>query len=147
MRTLAKNKQKMYYALYKGEEPEYILDDDGNKIISYVDDDGTIYYEETGRNIPTYYEPVPFDGNFATSDSGEAKVRPYGIDVSGYDALLVMDKNEIPIDETSLIWKESEPKYKDIGKTILDTNSADYTVAKDKPSLNQSIYLLNKIVK
>lgn len=147
MRTLAKNKQKMYYALYKGEEDEYELDENGNKILEYVDEDGTEYYRVTGLKIPMYFEPVSFLGNFSESGNGEAQLRPYGIDISGYDALLVMDKNEIPIDETALIWKETEPKYKDVEKTILDTQSADYTVGKDKSSLNQSIYLLNKIIK
>lgn len=146
MRTLAKNKQKLHYALYKGEEPEYILDDDGNKIVSYVDDDGTIYYEETGRNIPTYYEPVSFYGNISMS-GGEASTQEYGIDVSGYDALLVLDKDEIPIDETSLVWFESEPQFKDTEKTILDYDKADYKVLAIKPSLNQLKVLLGRIIK
>ena len=146
MRTLAKNKQKLYYALYKGEEPEYILDDDGNKIISYIDDDGTIYYEETGSNIPTYYEPVPFYGNISMS-GGEVSTQEYGIDVSGYDALLVLDKDEIPIDETSLVWFDSEPQFKDTDKTILDYDKADYKVLAIKPSLNQLKVLLGRIIK
>ena len=146
MRTLNKNKQKLYYALYKGEEPEYILDDDGNKIISYIDDDGTIYYEETGSNIPTYYEPVPFYGNISMS-GGEVSTQEYGIDVSGYDALLVLDKDEIPIDETSLVWFDSEPQFKDTDKTILDYDKADYKVLAIKPSLNQLKVLLGRIIK
>lgn len=146
MRTLAKNKQKLYYALYKGNEPEYILDENGNKIVDYTDEDGNEYYRETGNKIPTYFEPVLFYGNISMS-SGEISTQEYGIDVSGYDALLVLDKDEIPIEETSLIWFESEPQYKDTTKTIVDGNKADYRVLAIKPSLNQLKCLLGRITK
>ena len=78
---------------------------------------------------------------------GEASTQEYGIDVSNYDALLVLDKDEIPIDETSLLWFESEPQFKDADKTILDPNKADYRVLAIKPSLNQLNVLLGRIVK
>lgn len=146
MRTLAKNKQKLYYALYKGEEDEYKLDENGNKILDYVDEDGTEYYRVTGVKIPTYFEPVSFYGNISMS-GGEASTQEYGIDVSGYDALLVLDKGEIPIDETSLVWFESEPQFKDTEKTILDYDKADYKVLAIKPSLNQLKVLLGRIIK
>lgn len=146
MRTLAKNKQKMWYALFKGEEPEYELDENGQKIVDYVDEDGIEYYRETGNKIPTYFEPVSFYGNISMS-GGEVNTQEYGIDVSGYDALLVLDKNEIPIEETSLVWFESEPQYKDAEKTIVDGNKADYRVIAVKPSLNMSKYILKRLVK
>lgn len=146
MRTLVKNKQKMYYALLKGEEPEYVLDADGNKIVSFVDEDGIIYYKETGNWVLTYYKPVPFSGNISMS-GGEINTKEYGIDISEYDALLVLDKDEIPIDEASLLWFESEPQFKDADKTILDPNKADYRVLAIKPSLNQLNVLLGRIVK
>lgn len=146
MRTLQKNKQKMYYALYKGQEPEYVLDENGEKIIDYIDEDGTIYYRETGNKIPTYFEPVLFYGNISMS-GGEISTQEYGIDVSGYDALLVLDKEEIPIEETSLLWFESEPQFKDAEKTIVDGNKADYRILAIKPSLNQLKCLLGRITK
>jgi len=146
MRTLAKNKQKMYYALYKGEEPEYVLDENGNKIVDYIDEDGNVYYRETGNKVPTYFEPVSFYGNISMS-GGEVNTQEYGIDVSGYDALLVLDKDQIPIEETSLVWFESEPQYKDADKTIVDGNKADYRVLAIKPSLNQFKAVLGRITK
>ena len=40
MRTLQQNKQKLFYSLLMGEQPVYELDDEGNKIIAYIDDFG-----------------------------------------------------------------------------------------------------------
>ena len=144
--TLNSNKQKMYYALYKGEETEYVLDEYGNKIISYVDEDGNAYYEETGRKVPTYDLPKVFYSNIAMS-GGEVSTQEYGIDVSSYDAILVLDKGQIEIEETSLVWYESEPTYKDVAETIIDGNKADYRVLAIKPSLNQLKVLLGRITK
>lgn len=146
MRTLNKNKQKMYYALYKGVEPEYVLDENGHKIIDYTDEDGNVYYRETGNKVPTYFEPVLFYANISMS-GGEVNTQEYGIDVSGYDALVVLDKDEIPIEETSLVWFESEPQFKDTEETIVDPNKADYRILAIKPSLNQLKVLLGRITK
>ena len=146
MMTLDSNKQKMYYSLYKGEETEYVLDTDGNKVISFVDEEGNIYYEETGRKVQTYDLPKEFYGNISMS-SGEASAQEYGVDVSNYDAILVLDKEQIPIKETSLVWFETEPQYKDLDKTIVDGNKADYRVLAIKPSLNQLKAILGRITK
>lgn len=146
MRTLNKNKQKMYYSLFKGVEPEYELDENGQKIVDYKDEDGIEYYRETGNKIPTYFEPVLFYANISMS-GGEVNTQEYGIDVSGYDAIIVLDKDEIPIEETSLVWFENEPTYKDTEKTIVDGNKADYRVLAIKPSLNQLKCILQRITK
>lgn len=146
MMTLDQNKQKMYYSLFKGVEPEYELDENGQKIIGYIDEDGIVYYRETGNKIPTYFEPVLFYANISMS-GGEVNAQEYGIDVSGYDAILVLDKGQVPIEETSLVWYETEPTYKDIDKTIVDGNKADYKVLAIKPSLNQLKCLLGRITK
>ena len=146
MRTLLRNKQKMYYALFKGEQPEYVLDENGNKILEYIGDDGVFYYRETGRTLPAYYEPTPFFGSISLS-SGEVSLQEYGLDVSGYDAIVIVNKNDTLIDETSLIWFESEPKFKDADKTIVDGNTADYRVLAVKPSLNQLKLVLGRNIK
>lgn len=145
MRTLAKNKQKMYYALLNNEIPVYERDADGN-IIYYTDADGNKIPLETGETELGYSEPVEFFGNIALS-GGESEAVEYGIDVSAYDATLIVDKNAIPLTETSLIWFESEVGYKDTDKTIVDQNSADYKVLEVKPSLNVSKYILGKMNK
>lgn len=177
MRTLNKNKQKLYYALQIGQVPIYETDLDGNIIYDhYTDDDGNyIYYQDdNGNRIPLktgetemgYSEAVEFDGNIAFS-GGEVKYEEYGIDASQYDAILVLPKDALPIDETSVIWYGSEIKYLDgtsafnnypseavlpeknkyPNQKYTDGNSADYRVVSVKPSLNAVKYVLNKIVK
>lgn len=133
MRTLNKNKQKMYYALFGSREPiyDYYIDDDGNKIPL-----------DTGEFTTGYYAPKKFYGNISMS-GGESNPVEYGIDNSQYSAVLIVDS--LPIDETSLIWFESKPSYKEDGN--VDGDSADYTVVKVIPSLNGMKYLLKKVVK
>lgn len=143
--TLQSNKQKMYYSLQNGQVPIYETDEDGN-IIYYTDSDGNKIPMETGEYTTGYSEPVSFFGNIAMS-GGEAESVEFGIDVSGYDATLVVDKGIIPIDETSLIWHTSEVGYKDSEKTIVDGNTADYKVIAVKPSLNATKYILGRITK
>ena len=146
MMTLDQNKQKLQYALFFGESPEYVLDENGEKVISYVDSDGTIYYEETGNTIKNYSLQEQFYANIAMS-GGEISTQEYGIDISNYDAILLLDKGQIAIQETSLVWFESEPQYKDAERTIVDPNKADYKVLSIKSSLNQLKCVLGRITK
>lgn len=144
MRTLAKNKQKMYYSLQVGEVPIYETDEDGN--IKYITIDGEQVPVETGEYELGYSEPVEFFGNISLS-GGDSEVVEYGIDTSAYDATLVTDKEAVPLTETSLIWFQSEVGYKDTAKTIVDGNTADYRVLAVKPSLNEAKYILGKLTK
>lgn len=157
MRTLLKNKQSMKYALQIGEVPIYNRDENGEIIYEhYEDSDGNIIYylDENGNKIPSetgeyevgHSEPREFFGSIAMS-GGEAEAVEYGIDVSAYDATLVMEKGVLPIDETSLIWLESEVGYTDASMTHADGHTADYKVLAVKPSLNFVKYILGRIVK
>lgn len=137
MRTLRKNAQKMYYANQIGQVPIYE---------EYTDEDGNTYPLDTGETKIGYSEPMEFKGNIAMS-GGEAEAQEFGIDVSGYDAILITDKDLIPIDETSLIWFESEVVYENEEEKIPDEFSADYKVLAVKPSLNVSKYILGRRVK
>ena len=83
----------MYYALQVGEVPIYETDEYGN--IIYTDDGTPI---ETGEYEIGYAIPVEFYGNIAMS-GGESEAVEYGIDVSAYDATLVVEKGTLPIDE------------------------------------------------
>lgn len=78
---------------------------------------------------------------------GEAEAKSFGVDISEYDAILLMEKNRIPIDETSLIWHTSKVRYIDEQNTIVDRKSADYSIKRVQPSLNFTRYLLKRIVK
>ena len=144
MRLLEKNKQNLKYALQVGEVPVYERDEDGN--ILYIEVDGQKVPVETGETEPGYSNPIDFRGNIAMS-GGEAEAKSFGVDISEYDAILLMEKNRIPIDETSLIWHTSKVRYIDEQNTIVDRKSADYSIKRVQPSLNFTRYLLKRIVK
>ena len=144
MRLLEKNKQNLKYALQVGEVPVYERDEDGN--IIYIEVDGQKVPVETGETEPGYSNPIDFRGNIAMS-GGEAEAKSFGVDISEYDAILLMEKNRIPIDETSLIWHTSKVRYIDEQNTIVDRKSADYSIKRVQPSLNFTSYLLKRIVK
>lgn len=132
MRTLRRNQRKLYYATFNEKTPVYYFDKEGNRY-------------ETGDSKPTYSAPVEFKGNIAMSGSGYTEAVEFGLDLSDYNATLVVDKDSLPIDETSLIWYENEPKIDDEGFAIRD--SADYKVIKVNKSLNVDKYVLKKMVR
>ena len=142
MRTLNKNKQKMKYSIKGERKPIYETDSDGN-IIYYEDEEGNRIPIETGSYTSGWSNPEDFSGNIAMS-GGEAEAREFGLSVADYDAVLVLDKNEVPLEEGSLIWHEKEVKFKADGE--VDTTSADYTVKKVANSLNSDKYVLKAVV-
>ena len=144
MRMLKKNKQKLHYSLFLEERPEYALDEFGNKIIEYVDEEGNEYYRETGETERVYSLPVEFLGNISMS-GGEAEAMEFGLNTADYEAVLIVDKGLLPIDESSLIWFESEPVINDNG--LVDYVTADYSIIKISPSLNVDKYVLKKTIK
>ena len=146
MRTQRRNQQKMYYALYDKEIPIYATDEEGNIIYdSYITEEGeTITYPHEIERVSGYTNPEEFMGNIAMS-GGEAEAVEFGIDLSQYSAVLITEKDLLPISETSRIWFESEPVYNADG--TVNGDKADYMVVAVKPSLNYTKYLLNKIVK
>lgn len=144
MRMLKKNKQKLHYSLFIEERPEYALDEFGNKIIEYVDEEGNEYYRETGETERVYSLPVEFLGNISMS-GGEAEAMEFGLNTADYEAVLIVEKGLLPIDESSLIWFESEPVINDNG--LVDYVTADYSIIKISPSLNVDKYVLKKTIK
>lgn len=134
----------MKYSLQIGEVPIYERDEDGN--IIYIEVDGKKVPVETGETEIGYSDPVEFMGNIAMS-GGEAEAKSFGVDISEYDAILLMEKDRIPINETSLLWHTSEVKYVDEQNTVVDRKSADYSIKRVQPSLNFTRYLLKRTVK
>ena len=137
MRTLKKNKQKLKYASIVGNVPIYT---------EYTEADGTVILLETGEYEIGYSLPIDFEGNSAMS-GGEAEAQEFGLSLADYNATVVVAKDTIKITEGSLIWFKSEVGYKDIDKTILEPNSADYTVIKVSESLSFVKYILKARVK
>lgn len=155
MRTLNKNKQEMYYSLLGAEQEIYVLDDDGNRISDYTDNDGIEYYRT--EKVVLYTPPVKFYGNIAMS-GGEARMVEYGLNQDQYEAILIAMLGELPVTETSKIWLKSKPKttlmeYWFVGndeKIIMevpDEFSADYSIIKIDESKNSVTYILKQIVK
>lgn len=140
MMTLNSNKQKMYYSLQMEENPIYETDDNGDIIYIYVD--GVQVPVETGDTEFSYSIPQEFWANISFG-SNETTTQEFGIDMSAYDAVIVGSKEEFPFTETTLIWYESEPRYKDM---IVDKESADYRVVSVKSSLNGQRFLLAHFV-
>ena len=138
------NKQKFFYANWQEATKEYKTDKDGN--IIYVTVNGKQVPEE--KVLPaTYSDPIAF---YASMNMGghEAEITEFGVDATSYSAVLTTPKGYVNITETSLIWFESEPKFKQVGvNTVVDEASADYHVVKVRSSLNYDRYLIAKRVK
>lgn len=146
MRTLARNKQKLKYSLRQERVPIYELDENGNKIVDYVTEEGEEIYKETGSYTSRWSEPVIFYGNIAMS-GGEAEAQEFGLSLADYDAVLLLMRNEVPLTEGALIWIKSEVTYKNEENTELDEKSADFTVLRVSESINFSKYILRAVVK
>lgn len=158
MRTVRRNKEKLIYALQtKSKMPVYERDEEGNVIYEgYTDEDGNFIpiTDEDGNKTPRktgeyeyqYSTPVIFYANISFSGS-DTQPEFFGLDLSSYDATILVNRHELPITETSVIWYDSEPVYLDDDETIPDPDSADYQVKKKLPSLNYEIFALEKRIK
>ena len=137
----------MYYSLPIGEQPIYELDENGQKKIAYTDDEGNVYYVETGESEMVYSKPTSFE-NGIYGKLSEVLIKEFGIDDTSMYAEMESEANKYPIVAESLIWLKSEPKYKDLDKTILDKTSCDYVVAGVlNEGLNVWNYLLRRNLK
>lgn len=121
MRDLRKNKQVIWYANQTGTVPIYKKDKAGNVLI----DDLTGEKIETGDSVKVYEKPVKTKINVSAGKS-DADADLFGINVS-YDRVLCTTNLNLPITETTLIWKETVPVMKDDG--TVDITSADYRVS------------------
>lgn len=143
MRTLRKNKQSMKYSLQIGEVPIYQTDEDGN-IMYYVDSDGNKIPLETGETQIGYSDPVPFLANI-NNKLDEVTWREYGVDDTTKFAQLVVQKDSLPLQVGSIIWKKSEVEYKD---GMIDETSCDYTVkGVADEGLSVDLFLLQRNLK
>ena len=129
----------MYYSNLVGETPIYERDENGN--VKYITVDGTQVPVETGETEITYSLPSEMYANIAFSGD-ETTVQEFGVDLSSYDAVVVCEKGRYALTETSILWFETAPGYKDKQHTIVDADTADYKVVSIKNSLNQTRILL-----
>ena len=123
MRTLARNKIRIYYANYHNKIP--IRDEYGNL---------------TGEYQITYENPVAVMANVSAA-RGESTTRQFGEDVS-YDRIIVLDNPSFPIAETSILWIDTLPEIAEDGTT---NTPHDYIVKQVAPSLNSVSIAVSKV--
>ena len=169
MRQLKGNKQKLYYSqpqskniidskghklvndkteqiVYENINPQPITDDiyakdeDGNVIYTTVDGVSYPVLSET----KSYYDPPTIFYANISFDGGETKPAEYGLDTSGYNAVISVDKGKYHFSEKTLIWHESEPEVDQYGRVLPET--ADYRIVAIKTSLNEERLFLKKRV-
>lgn len=140
MRSLRKNQQSLYFSTYTGQQIIYERDENGE--IVYVDAEKTIpkiIAERAG-----YSKPVSFCAN-VSAGKGTAQEEVFGKDIDFTRTISTTDLT-LQLDELSLVWIESDPKYLEDG--TVDPNSADYKVAaKPARSLNQLMIALKALPK
>lgn len=126
MRSLRKNKQRMYYSLYKAAEEVY--EEEGTSVRTIID-------EETGEEIPVevgtqkavYLPPVEFFANI-TSNLNEMHIKAYGVDQSSIYSRIIAEKGQLPLKVGTMIWRESDIEWDDKLRRIPKQASADYVV-------------------
>ena len=169
MRQLNRNKQRLYYSqprnynivdsdghvlvtdkgeriIYDSKDPqgatEDIFEHDEFGNILYTDVDG-VDYPVLAEVLHYYDEPTLIYANISF-DGGETKPAEYGLDTSGYNAVISADKGKFPFSEKTLIWHKSFPEVDEYGRALPET--ADYRVVAIKTSLNEERFFLKKRV-
>jgi hypothetical protein len=123
MRTLQRNKVRIFYANYLKKTP--LKDEYGNL---------------TGEYDIAYDNPVGIKANVSAA-RGEATTRQFGEDES-YDRVIVMEDLNTHIDVSSVLWIDTLPKINVDGST--DT-PYDYIVKQVAPSLNSVSIAVSKV--
>ena len=123
MKTLARNKIRIFYANFREKIPQ--KDEYGNL---------------TGEYRIAYENPVVIRANVSAA-RGEATTRQFGED-EAYDRVIVMDDPNVSIEVSSVFWIDTLPEIKADGST--DT-PYDYIVKQVAPSLNSVSIAVSKV--
>ena len=123
MRTLTRNKIRIFYANYRDKIP--FVDEYGNR---------------TGEYKIRYWNPTEIMAN-VSSARGESTTRQFGEDVS-YDRILVLDDPKCPITETSILWIDTLPTIEEDGST---KTPYDYIVKQVAVSLNSVSIAVSRV--
>ena len=123
MRTLNRNKIRIFYANYRDKAP--IKDEYGNL---------------TGEYEISYDTPKEVKANVSAA-RGEATTRQFGEDVR-YDRIIVLDNPTFPISETSILWIDTLPELAEDGST---KTPHDYIVKQVAASLNSVSIAVSKV--
>ena len=126
MRTLRKNKQKMYYSLYSTASEVY--EQEGTSVKTIVDQEtGETIPVEVGTLKPVYAPPVEFKANI-TSNLNKLHIEAYGVDQSAIYSEIMVQKGLVPLKIGTIIWRESPIVWEDEENRIPYQPSSDYTV-------------------
>ena len=117
MKSLNRNKQELYYALYTHKEP--IIDEYGNK---------------TGEFSLVYSEPTPVWMNISAA-RGTAETEMFGISAN-YTKTLVTSDMSCPIQEDTILW---------IGISPEGGTPYNYSVVQVAKSLNSITYAIKEV--
>lgn len=123
MRTLHRNKVRIFYANYRDKTP--IKDEYGNL---------------TGEYYLSYDKPIQIMANVSAA-RGEATTRQFG-DEEGYDRVIVLDDPQFKVSSTSIFWIDTLPEIARDGST--DTPH-DYIVKQVARSLNSMSIAVSKV--
>ena len=115
MRSLNRNKRKIYYALRTGDTAN--IDEYGN---------------ETGECTPTYGEKIALMCHVSAA-TGEEAVQAFG-SFTGYSRTMCVADNGCPIKEDSIIWFGTEPP-----------SPHNYIVVRKADSKNGILYALQEV--
>ena len=124
MKTLTRNKIRIFYANYRTKVP--LKDEYGNL---------------TGEYDITYDNPVEIKANVSAA-RGEATTRQFGDD-EGYDRVIVLDDPKFPITTTSILWIDTLPEIAEDGST---KTPHDYIVKQVATSLNSVSIAVSKVI-
>ena len=147
MRNALKNKQDLMYSNLSESVPQYLMENGeiATTLIDGVETPVLVGYSEHG-----YTKPEKFIANITPIGSetyarhNTAIASAYGIDIGEYEALILLEKGELPLTETSYIWHVSKPKYKE-GANEVDVNSADYKVERVATSKNVMLVMMRRV--
>ena len=123
MRTLTRNKIRIFYANYREKIP--LKDEYGNL---------------TGEYEISYTNPTEVCANVSAA-RGEATTRQFGDD-EGYDRVIVLDDPKFPIAVTSILWIDTPPEIAEDGST---ETPHDYIVKQVATSLNSVSIAVSKV--
>ena len=122
MRTARRKNQRMLYSNFSKGEPVYVTDEDGN-IVYRTMPDGNRIPVTTGETKAGYKEPIEFY-NSISGTLTEDELQAFGADKRAI-AKITYRKGDFPFVVGTLIWKNSEVKYKN---DEVDETSADYRI-------------------
>lgn len=140
MRSLNKNRQKLWYSTYNDQITIYEKDEYGN--IKYIEIDGEMVPVELAVRAG-YNNPVSFYANISAA-KGNSDSKVFGISLD-YTKTIATTDLTLPITETSLLWYETAPVIKDDG--TIDDSTADYSIVAVARSLNSVVYAIKKLPK